>query len=82
MAINGLTLPQRKFVIEFIIKHDSSKDRRIQLNKTFSKTFFLEHKETVSDFLCCNVSSDILNSAMAVGLGSRFYCEYAFDVWG
>ena len=30
-----LTIPQRKFEIEFMMKHDSSKNCRIQLNKTF-----------------------------------------------
>ena len=30
-----LTLSKRKFVIEFIMKHDSSKDCRIQFDKTF-----------------------------------------------
>ena len=44
--MSRLTLPQINFVIEFIMKHDSSKYCRIQFDKTFGKTFFLEQKET------------------------------------
>ena len=39
--ISRLTLQQRKFVIEFIMKHDSRKYCKIQFNKTFVVYLYL-----------------------------------------
>ena len=57
-----LILSQRKFAIELMMKHDSSKGCRNQFNKTFDKKKIVELKETVrqvvSNFRCDNVRRD------------------------
>ena len=40
--MSRLTLPERKFVFEFMMKYYSSEDYRIQLHKTFGRMFFSE----------------------------------------
>ena len=80
--MSRLILSQRIFVIEFMIKHDSNKDCRIQ----FNKTFFLELKESVrqvvSSFLCDDVHVRRRSQRRRSEIGSHFYLEYVFDVRG
>ena len=71
--MSRLSLPQRKFVIEFTIKQDSlGNDFTIQFNKTVGKTF--------GSYFDCNYTFTIDLAVCGISFGAKSTGKYNYNL--